>query len=444
MRIQIAFLGLVLITVPVLASTIEETRAIMIRNSPDYRIGEGYGSSIEEARNTAARDLAQRIQSMIQSEQVHRTRETTTELTDTFTAKTTLVSMIQIQGLEYLDLGMVEDRYHALAYISREDLAASNLRQKDRIRGLISQAEDARLQADIGSAARDAYWAYLLSHTVLDTLQLDIAGSTNDPSYDILSYLQTLLADLHFTSQPALKEGLFQLVPIAATYERRTIQSLDISYYGGVGMDYSNISSGFGYLELHLTDPLPQKYTVNIKIEYADEGSMVHHPDIESLHGVLRERQITQARHKIHVSIPFGEEIVDEELKTPEPIPEEVDPPSHYPEGPEELTLAKPLWPMPVIILADIQDTAAFLKALETYQRNNRLQVDSNGPESLANAGLDVYLAVAGKSTVHAVLHFSDNEFVDVKRNVRITNLSEAYKGEDLYQIWIGIPHETR
>jgi len=447
MRLLIATIGIVFIVHSGFASTINETRAEIIRNSPEeYYYGDGYGASIEEANANAARTLTQSIQTYIQSEQIHLTQETTSTLVDTFTSRTKLESNVYIQDLVLINLGMVGETHHVLAYISKEDFTAGIQRQKDRIRALVAQAENVRLRADIGSAIRDAYWAYLLSHTVPDTLDLGFdTHITYDPKLDLLFYMKKLLSDLTFSASPAMKSGMSIIVPINVTYKHKPVRSLELEYYdGSTGMQIANLSSGFGYLELNLLSPFPRYYTVRVKVEYADEGSMKHIEVIEDLYRLLGEDTISESSHKIGVEIPFGEltifdepELPSPHLKITSPIPIPVD-------DTDDFSTSKQLWPLSVITLAEIQDTPVFLEALEIYERNNRLQYDKNGPESLANAGLDMYLALADASTVHAVLHFADNQYVDVKSNIRITNLSEAFKGEDLFQIWIGLPHETR
>ena len=236
MRITIVLTLLLLVASQGCASNAAVQKADSIRASSDYHFGEGFGATELEAQNAAVRALAQRIQSNIQKNQAPGVREATEAFADTFVATSTVVVMNQLDGLEYIDLGRVEDRFLSLAYIENEELNSDIDRQKNRIRPMVEHAEQARQDADIHTAARDAYWAYLLAHTVLDTFKLDLpTGSTNDAKFDLLYYLQTMLAGLQFKAGETHVDGPEIRVPINVLYEGEPVESLVFSYNTGAG-----------------------------------------------------------------------------------------------------------------------------------------------------------------------------------------------------------------
>ncbi len=437
-------------TLPVAqAGDIAHTRAEMIRNSPEYRHGEGYGATLDEAKGNAARDLATGIRTMVHGEQKRTTIETTEALTDTFESRTSLVTMIQLQGMEFIDLGEKGGKHHAFAFISEENLAASNQRQKNRVRALLIQAEQERQLRDIDVAARDAYWAYLLSHTVLDTLQLNLPGATTgDPRFDILEYLSDMLGDVRFEAQPAFDEGAFIVSPVKVGYQGQPVRAMAVSFYGGAGTDYATVTGGLMYLPVSLTPPYPKRHTLKVRIEFEDEGGMRHHDDILALHEIFRIRSIQAARHTVRIPIPFGRELAEEPVpveEAPAPrhetpaatpvLPEEPPPPVIVTETPDKAH--RLLWPMTITVLADLDSTQAFMDALTRYKRNHRLEISNTGPDPLQARGLDVYLAIVDEEAVRAVLYRENGAFIDVRHNTRITDVSSAYAGA--YQIWIGI-----
>lgn len=463
MRQGIAIVVMVLLPCFVLAQTIEQTRATMIRNSPEFRHGEGYGETIEAAKEAAVKELSQSIRTLVHAEQTGTITETETALSDSFASKTTLVSMVQLQGLQYLDLGLSEGRHRALAYITIEELEASNRRQKARVRSLFANAESARSNADIGKALQDAYSAYLLAHTLADTLTLAVPNPSSDPKYDLLIYLQTLLDEVEFRASPAKKLGSIYSTRVSATYHGKPIQSLNLSYYGGAGQDFTYVADGVCDVILHLTPPLPAEHVIKLQVEYADVGTMMHQDDLSALHNVFRERSFGEATHTLRIAVEGGV-ATHEPPPPPDPKPRVThrvtpEPGRLAPPPAQEVEFAPrsgmlvipdnpmPQWPMPIVVLSqpELASTGSFLEVLQRYADRSLLSYAKDGPSSLRAAGMDVYVTLATRDSVLATLHCDGDQFHDIRKDVRYSELTEPL-GEDgnAFQIWIGVPDENR
>ncbi|MBS1262479.1 MAG: hypothetical protein MAG453_01830 [Calditrichaeota bacterium] len=448
MRLTVFCLIFLMLALQASAGDSERARAETIRADPSYRHGDGYGDTYEEARDDATRQLANSIWTMIRSEQTRTIEETRKTFADTFVAKSEQVSTLQLQGLKYIDLGVEHERHRALAYLSESDLAASNRRQKQRIRALVAKAEGARRRAEIDSAAFNGYWAWLLAHTLLDTLRLDIPTSASGfVKTDLKDYMNALLGDVRFNPEPAVKDRDLYLVDVEVAYHGEPVKELEISYETGAGREWPTVSSGRCRLVFYLSPPVNPEHPVYLRIEYRNEGGMRDHPFIQQLHGMYREREFEFEKEwaKISILIPAGER-----PDTTAGVPDAGDLDDSLPAdtfaaaGPEPVKTPRRLWPMPVAVLADIDSTAVFMNALTAYARYGRLEFDSDGPSALRDAGLDVYVAVADPERVHAVLYYKQGSYLDVRRDVRIDDLEETYGGASNRQIWIGLPPAAR
>ena len=398
-------------------SAVEE-RAIEVRTSRRYRYGEGLGASPEQAKEAARHQLVAGISALIVSREEVEIRETSRGLAEEYRKSSQLLTAMQLDGLEYLELPMpAADRYRYLAFVSEENFQQGLARQRDRIRSKVSQALAAAEQGRLDDALRLGYWAYLLAHTV-DSAAVDWPGvQLADARAALAEGLGKLVGQVRFEAEPARQESEGIGIPLRATYDGRPV-TIDVSLYTGAGMTFARIREGSGYLELHRMpdEVLAPRQELHLQVLYAYEGRMRQFPEIEALYEVFRDRPL-DTWVRVEVVFPFVKE-AKPEPKRP------ADRPTAAPEKPAE-------WPLPIVILADQPGTRELLDGLQAYQRQGRLRFFTRRPAP----GLhELYVAVADEQQVWGIFWVDAEGFVDVRRQRRLTSLQE-YAGAR--QIWI-------
>lgn len=228
--------------------------AARIQASADYRSAVGEGSTLAQARDDARYQLVASIRSLVAA-RVHAVEaERDSRLTQEYEADTRVLAVLQLEGLELLELPRQEGQYRCLAYVAEADLQAGLTRQRQRLRTLVRDAVAAADSAELDVALRLTYWAYLLAHTV-DTLTVDLPGiQVADPCQALMESLHRLVQGVQLTAGAPQVEADRVVIPVTATYAGRPA-TLGISLYTGAGMDFPRLDHGQGYIELH-RDPL--------------------------------------------------------------------------------------------------------------------------------------------------------------------------------------------
>lgn len=434
-RIAFLFLLAFMVWLPCRAQSIDELRgrirAAEIRNSGDYKWGEGSGATQEAAKEAASNDLVTRIRTMVFSDATHTVEETDTAFSSTYRKSSRLLSIMQLQGLDYLELPAEEEKYHFLAFITTESLNESLSRQRQRIRDMVNEARTAEAETRLDDALRLNYWAYLLTNTV-DTLNLSLPNQlVTDPGQALLEHIWRIIDDIEVTAQPCTREDEFIGAPLRVTYKGKPVKSLDFSYYTGDGMDRGPILNGNGYMELVPSAIARSKQKQNIQFEYADVGRMLNAPDIQALYEVFRNKELNTWK-KVELTFPFIPEEQGETTKSTTSPPE--------PQVSESVaqTRQRTSWPVPILVLAAQEATNNFMEAINSYVKNNRLAVHQNRPVPGDMASTNLYIAVVNNENVLGVFHVEKNQYVDVRREKRLNSLKrKEYEGARL--IWIEV-----
>jgi len=401
-----------------------ERRAAVIRASDSYRWGEGRGTSVEQAKEAARHELVTKIRTLITSTAVHELTETESALISEHRIANRVLSVMQLEGLAYLELTPLNDHYRFLAFVPEAALQSSMARQRAQIRSMAVQAVQAASEGRLDDALRLTYWAYLLAHTV-DTVAVALPGvRLSDPRQALVQSLDFLVDRVSFQAAPAVLEHGIIGVPLQVTYEGQPA-TVDLWLYTGAGMDFPHVSEGRGYIELHW-DPetlSAREQELQLRLLYAYEGWMGRFPEIEALHELLGQQEL-DTWVEVPVVFPFVEE---------EPALE-----------PSRRLVSKALpetsqqAPLAVRVLASQTETEAFMDALQIYARNGRLSYHRERPEpGVAQAGsLGMYVAVMTGNRVLGVFLVGEEGYIEVRQQVRLTSL-ERPEFAGGYKVWL-------
>ena len=436
-----------------------EVRAVQVRSSGEYRYGEGWGATEEAAKEAARHDLVTRIRALVTSTMDHHVSETDTELTQLFQLSSRVLTVMQLDGLDYLELPRRDDRHHYLAFITESSLQAAMDRQRQRIRSMVDQAQeavDAGSPARLHDALRLSYWAYLLAHTV-DSVAVELGGvRLTDPRQALLEHMTGMVGRVRFQSDPATYAHGVIGVPLRATYAGRPV-TLDLCLYTGAGMDFPHVAAGRGYLELHW-DPAAitaRRQTLQVQLLYAYEGQMRHFPEIQALHEVLGQHELN-TYVRVPVVFPFVAAAQDSVVPGDAPslpIGAVTAPastvPSAFSPGPFITTPPAPdlETPLPIRILAAQTETPALLEALQVYARNQRLvyyaqrpgmdpTTTGTPPTGAPSIPSRLYVAVVTAERVLGVFLVEDAGYLEVRRRERLICLRRP-EFDGAHTIWL-------
>ena len=398
--------------------------------SDRYRCGDGTGSSQAEAREAARVQLVTSIRALVTPRQSSTQREDDAQVSTEYTSTNQVVSLIELQGLEYRDFPEKNGLYRSIAFVEEASITAGMRAQRQRIRTMIHEAQQAEAEGHIDDALRLGYWAYLLCHTV-DTLQVEWGTSRlSDPRQTILEHISDITRSIELRAEPAVDEHDFIGVPLQAFYKGVPAR-LDLSLYTGAGMDYPHLDNGRGYIELHW-DPTTwdrRRQTVNMEILYVYEGKMRHYPDIETIHSSIGAQAI-DTYVEVEIEFPF---VPSAAPAASEESTIDVAPP--VPVSVESTTKQQTVVRHPHVRqnLARIRDTAAFLRAIQAYAQDKRLSYTARRPAPSQRA---LYMAVVAEKEVLGVYRIEKDGYLKVDEDEQpFTEQPSQWTGA--YRIWI-------
>ena len=399
--------------------------------SGEYHCGDGVGVTQERAREGARTELVSSIQALIMTRQSLSIREDESEINSLFESHSVVVSVLQLEGLELVDLEKDETQFHSMAFIAEADLVASMDKQRHRIRSMVSQARKAVQLGHIDDALRLSYWAFLLCHTV-DTLQVELTQvELTDPKQAILEGMSEIIAGIQMTADPAVDHDELIGVPVAATYRGQPAR-FDMEMYTGAGMDRPHIANGRGYIELHW-DPSTwdqRRQTLSPRVLYAYEGKMRLYPDLVELYKLYGQHEIDTYLN-LEVVFPFGTEgPVKQDSHNLINVAKAVrdTQKSIAPSQAER----RPI-PGPIGVLAKIQETSAFLATLNAYAKDGRLTFHKIRP---VDPGELFYVAVATPERVLGMFEVRADGFHGIGSAHFIEDLSRS-EFSGAHKIWI-------
>jgi hypothetical protein len=398
----------------------QESQADIVQASTDYRSARGIGDTREEARIDARHQLVASIRTWLKVETTIEISQRDTAVSQSASSVNRELTMMELEGLQLLDLPRRGGQYHCLAYVNRADLQANMDRQRQRIRSLVADARTAMAQAHLDVALRLLYWAWLRANTV-DTLVVELPGTqASDPRDALIEALQGLVRGVE------LQAGVLDTTSgrlgfaVTATYQGRPA-TVDFSLYTGAGMEYPHVDQGRGYVELNGdVAALPEGASaLPVQLLYAYEGQMMASPDLLALQEALGQRPLDT-----YVALHLPAAAVRQD-PPPAAAPNRAVPPPAPPAraaaGSQAVTTASELsTPLAIRVLAEQTDAEVFLEAMDILVRNDRLGYFRQQPP--ADVAV-VYAAVLRPPQVVGVYRRCADGFVEVRRRQHVPSL---------------------
>ena len=417
-----------------------------IRASGEYRWGEGFSNDEEEARKAALQDLAQKIQVQIRTEAKAEAGECDGKVFGSYVESTVAVSNLSLRGLDVLTF---RERVgvRAFAYIHRDSLAASFARTKLRIREMATAAHEAAQDGRVADALRQCYWAYLLTHTIVDTLHLSALGTAATwPAEALRGMIRGIVDSLTVRADTCTREADIVYARLHFDYRGRPVKNLDFSYYSGVGTDYGSVHElGQEIVPLYAE---PGKLILNLMYEYPLE--MKAYPDLCDLQETFKSERFNNTTF-VNLSYPWkrhghspaavpttgadssgsgtaasrlgtgsGNAEMPDSTAQKATLPPKIGPPM----GELELDSTPP----PIRVLVDVRGTREFLSSLGIYFQDGRLWRVA-APDFTDGGTEPTYAAVFDADSVRGIFRLERSGVIDLRSGQHVPSLSSAFRG---------------
>ncbi|NQU06664.1 MAG: hypothetical protein HQ568_11270 [Calditrichaeota bacterium] len=411
-----------LLTSQLLASDVQDAiKEREVKQSAQYRYGEGIDTDPTKAEEAAMRDLCQKISVAITATSDRKVIEVESDLKDSTVIETQTYSALHLQNLGKLRF-TEKGKTRVIAYIDTASLSKSFETAKQKVRDMVFLAIRAESDGRIGDALRGYYWAYLLTHTYVGELDLELEGiNITDAQLALVEKLKAVAKGLTAKAESCTRTAGSVEAPVMFNYNDKPVQNLDFSYYCGEMTDYGYVSDGSAaYITLYF-GPSKQRHKLPLGIEYAYAGSEMRcNPEIENLYRIFKDK-----RFDLYVDVELYLPWNAEEAPSRQPEPE---------------SLPKPVlqnWSVTIQVLSDIADRHEFDKALSDYYQAGRLSIAPDKSQ-LPNDN-NIYVALLDSKQLAALLYYDSSKYINVRTGREYGDYLDAFKGEAMV-IWIGEP----
>ena len=268
----------------------------IVNDKTTWLYGEGTGSTIEEARSAAQKDLIGKVSTTVASSfdilEDERTKNGEIDASSYISSKVSTYSFASLPNLDHLDKPEGDENF-ALYFIKRSEVGKIFEGRKNKVMELVQSGEKAESQYKVGDALKCYYWAF----TLLKTMQYP-----NEVKYTDGEHKEHLLT----TYLPLKIDGIFHdirahvvnvdddIAELYFSFRGRPVVNMEYSYFNG--RNYSNIYSvkdGRGDVEL-LSGYTPEY--LQIKVEYAYfQDAKFGCPEVQAVQNVVKSHTLSKA-----------------------------------------------------------------------------------------------------------------------------------------------------
>lgn len=268
------------------AQMVTPTEWQAIQRSKDYLIGQGTSTSIEEARQFALKDLAERITTRVRSQfdyvaneksdsKGHNAEEKMSQIINTYSA----VTLNNVS--EYVEKS--KSQVTVYRYMKSKELRDMFKRRINMAKKWAQEAREREKEGKIGDALQDFYWALALLRSCPDGDLETITQENGNPNMiqDVFHRVKDILGDIRIKASSIEKEGNTQRVVLDILYKEKPVVNFNYKYINGKQIsEVFTAKDGVGELQLPRNASLG-KLKVFAEYECRDEANI--HPDLRSV-----------------------------------------------------------------------------------------------------------------------------------------------------------------
>ncbi|MCR5820305.1 MAG: hypothetical protein K6F94_05080 [Bacteroidaceae bacterium] len=282
---KLLFLSLLLpLTLNVNAQSWEQVKV-----SPDYLIGEGTASTLEEADKMALADLASRISVSVSNQwDSHELEQNINGNVDSKTVMSSLISSYSsatISNTEKIILSH-EPNAHVGRYIRKSELSKLFEQRRDKIAEYVDGAERAVEKGKIDEAMRQYYWALAL------TKSMQYPNKEKYNGHVLTSWLIEQMNDVMNDIRISVIAREDDHADLAFMYKGKPVNSLDFTYYDSGWSNICSALDGRGSIDI---DPSDEAQSFQIRIEYKYENQASLDPEVKAVMKLMKSKDLPKA-----------------------------------------------------------------------------------------------------------------------------------------------------
>jgi hypothetical protein len=160
----VLFIAVVLLGNVVFAQSGKEITEKEIITSGNYFCGEGFRDSIADAKQDAVMDLQYKISVNLTSASESQVKENDDGISSSYSKNIKMFSTIKLKGLQFFIKKRSDEKYHVVAYISKEDYKKMVEEIKSDVTDRVKLAETTEKERGLVNAAPMYYDAYLYTY----------------------------------------------------------------------------------------------------------------------------------------------------------------------------------------------------------------------------------------------------------------------------------------
>ncbi|MEA2029976.1 MAG: hypothetical protein U9N55_00035, partial [candidate division Zixibacteria bacterium] len=327
-------------------------------------------------------------------------------------------SGMYFRGLDHIIL-QKEKNFHALAYITKKNLKKSFERRKNQIQDYVKLGKESEKNCRIGNALKNYYWAYLLSHTYPNTMQINFEGVIlTDPKIALPNKIGKVISNISVNPQevyPDRSDMSDVIAELQFSYMDKPVKDLSFSYYSGLGTDFAQVKNGEAVIPIY-NSPTFEKWVLKLSVDYTSERDMSE--EIIHLREVA-EDELPNNTLEVELEFPWLAPPADTSASNPSGS------------GIEDFPSQKS-YPRELIILARLHNTKDFLRNLIQYRKLGRIIF---GTKSDLDSIEKSYVAIVDSDSVWGVFLFDGEKYTEISSGREVEDLSDDFQGKR--QIWI-------
>lgn len=253
----------------------------------DYYEASGEGPTLEQARQQALKNLTNSIQTFIQTRFESRISENKGTVSEDFAqAQTTTYSGIVLRNVTYIE-NHTPKGWLVTARVLKSDVEKAFEKRKYAIRSLLNLATAAEQRADLATALRNYFWAYVLTFSYPDTIQIAIAQTAGNAATLIPARLNAIFKEVHATVEKSFIDGDDFVAITQISFSNRSVTNLLLSYYDGVDQNWCEVENGKTTFVLRGNFSEP-KIVLRPQIEYRYVSEMEQNPEVYQIYQFLQ------------------------------------------------------------------------------------------------------------------------------------------------------------
>ncbi len=269
------------------AQTPADAMAKIRESSSLYKIGEASADNENDARNASLENLLMQLRTTFSLDR----KETERESTEGYDYKSeSEIRASSIMTVENLNTLIYQDNkgWHAMSYISNNDLAEAERQRIENIKDLIELAQEQEGKLNIAGALKYYTWALNMLSAFGDNITMNIEGKDRNAKAWLTKHIPMILDNIEISiSDNAIVYDDFDYdhysVNIDLKYADKPVSALDLSYFNGQ-KEVKPVHGKNGKATLAFPDLSNfRELTIKILYDYPEEGKL-YDPELKSVY----------------------------------------------------------------------------------------------------------------------------------------------------------------